>query len=56
MPIDVMVEYIDGSESFYVPLEVLFLKNPTPSIKRTTLPSWNWNPNYFFEIPRKISY
>lgn len=56
MPIDVMVEYIDGSkESFYVPLEMLFFEkeNPTPSIKRTTLPSWNWgNPNYFFEIPK----
>jgi hypothetical protein len=56
MPIDVLVEYTDGSkESFYIPLRMMSFKkeNPTPEIKRTTLPDWAWAyPTYFFEIPK----
>lgn len=56
MPIDVLVEYTDGTkESFYIPLRMMNYekKNPTPSIKRTILSDWAWgNPNYFFEIPK----
>ncbi len=56
MPIDVLVEYTDGSkESFYIPLRMMSFEkeNPTPNIKRTILSDWAWaNPNYFFEIPK----
>jgi hypothetical protein len=56
MPIDVLVEYTDGTkESFYIPLRMMSFEkeNPTPSIKRTVLQDWAWgNPNYFFEIPK----
>ena len=56
MPIDVLVEYMDGSkESFYIPLRMMHFEkdNPTPTIKRTILEDWTWaNPNYFFEIPQ----
>ncbi len=56
MPIDVLVEYTDGTqETFYIPLRLMSFQkeNPTPTIKRTVLSDWTWgNPNYFFEIPR----
>lgn len=56
MPIDVLVEYTDGTqETFYIPLRLMSYQkeNPTPNIKRTVLSDWTWgNPNYFFEIPR----
>ncbi|MES2747402.1 MAG: M1 family metallopeptidase [Bacteroidota bacterium] len=56
MPIDVLVEYTDGTkESFYIPLRMMSFEkeNPTPQIKRTILKDWAWgNPNYFFEIPK----
>jgi hypothetical protein len=56
MPIDVLVEYTDGSkESFYIPLRMMsFIKdNPTPTIKRTVLNDWAWgNPNYTFTIQK----
>lgn len=54
MPIDVLVEYTDGTkESFYIPLRMMSFEkeNPNPAIKRTVLKDWTWgNPNYFFEI------
>jgi aminopeptidase N len=54
MPIDVLVEYTDGTkESFYIPLRMMSFEklNPTISVKRTILKDWNWgNPSYFFEI------
>ncbi len=56
MPIDVLVEYTDGTkESFYIPLRMMSFQkpNPTPEIKRTVLNDWAWaDPNYFFEIPK----
>ena len=56
MPIDVLVEYTDGSkESFYIPLRMMSFEkeNPTPEIARTVLKDWAWgNPNYFFEITK----
>ena len=56
MPMDILVEYKDGSkETFYIPLRMMLFEkeNPTPEIKRTILADWPWaNPNYFFEIPR----
>lgn len=56
MPIDVLVEYTDGTqETFYIPLRLMSFQkeNPTPNIKRTVLSDWTWgNPNYFFEIPK----
>ena len=59
MPIDVMVEYTDGTkESYYIPLRMMSFQkeNPTPEIKRTVLKDWTWgNPNYFFEIGKPKS-
>lgn len=56
MPMDIYVEYTDGTrESFYIPLRMMSYEkpNPTPEIKRTTLPDWAWAyPTYFFEIPK----
>jgi hypothetical protein len=56
MPIDLLVEYTDGTqETFYIPLRLMSYQkeNPTPNIKRTVLNDWTWgNPNYFFEIPK----
>ena len=56
MPIDVLVEYTDGTkESFYIPLRMMSFEkeNQTPKIKRTVLNDWAWaNQNYFFEIPK----
>ena len=56
MPIDILVEYIDGTkESFYIPLRMMSFEkeNPTPEIKRTVLADWAWaNPTYFFEVPK----
>jgi hypothetical protein len=59
MPIDILVEYTDGTkETFYNPLRMMSFEkeNPTPAIKRTILKDWAWgNPNYFFEIDKKKS-
>ncbi|WP_264617849.1 M1 family metallopeptidase [Flavobacterium sp. 7A] len=60
MPIDVLVEYTDGSkESFYIPLRMMYFEkeNPTPEIKRTVLNDWTWAAsNYEFSIPKnKVS-
>jgi len=59
MPIDLVVEYTDGSkESFYIPLRMMnYVKeNPDSSVKRTVLPDWAWgNPDYSFEIAKGIS-
>lgn len=56
MPIDVLVEYIDGTkESFYIPLRMMNYQkeNPNPAIKRTVLDDWTWaNPRYEFSIPK----
>jgi hypothetical protein len=59
MPIDLLVEYTDGSkESFYIPLRMMSFEkeNPTPEITRTVLKDWAWgDPNYFFEINKSKS-
>jgi hypothetical protein len=56
MPIDILVEYTDGTkESFYIPLRMMSFEkeNPIPAVKRTVLKDWAWgNSNYFFEIPK----
>ncbi|WP_281297881.1 M1 family metallopeptidase [Flavobacterium limnophilum] len=60
MPIDVLVEYIDGTkESFYIPLRMMNFEkeNPNPAIKRTILSDWTWaNPNYEFSIPKNKTF
>jgi hypothetical protein len=57
MPIDITVEYLDGSkESFYIPLRMMVYtkENPNPTVQRTVLSDWTWgNPNYEFTIGRK---
>ena len=54
MPIEVLVEYNDGSkESFYIPLRMMNFEkqNPNPEVKRTTLNDWAWAyPTYEFVI------
>ncbi|UQD55505.1 M1 family metallopeptidase [Flavobacterium sp. K5-23] len=56
MPIDLLVEYVDGSkESFYVPLRMMNFEkeNPNPSVKRTVLNDWTWAAsNYEFVIAK----
>jgi hypothetical protein len=59
MPIDLLVEYTDGSkESFYIPLRMMsFTKeNPTPATTRTILSDWTWaNPSFEFTIAKPKS-
>jgi hypothetical protein len=59
MPIDVLVEYTDGTqESFYIPLRMMSFEkaNPIPSIKRTVLNDWTWgNPIHTFSIAKPKS-
>ena len=60
MPIDVLVEYIDGSkESFYIPLRMMNFEKENPfrsvgtEIRRTVLKDWTWaQPSYSFEIQK----
>ncbi len=56
MPIDVLVEYTDGTkESFYMPLRMMSHEkaNPNPEIKRTVLGDWAWAfPTYEFSISK----
>ena len=56
MPMDVLVEYIDGSkESFYIPLRMMSFEkeNPTKEIKRTVLNDWAWaQATYIFKIQK----
>lgn len=59
MPIDVLVEYTDGTkESFYIPLRMMNFEkeNPNPLIKRTVLSDWTWAyPTYEFTILQSIA-
>jgi hypothetical protein len=59
MPIDLMVEYTDGSkESFYIPLRMMSFEkeNPNPSVTRTVLNDWTWAAsNYEFVIAKAKS-
>ena len=59
MPIDLMVEYVDGSkENFYVPLRMMSFEKPnqTPNLKRTVLNDWAWAyPTYNFLIAKSKS-
>ncbi len=54
MPIDVNVEYLDGSKAnFYIPLQMMRAEKPNPNPNQDwfVLPNWAWaNPNYSFEI------
>ena len=56
MPIDLMVEYTDGTtESFYIPLRMMSFEkeNPNPSVKRTVLSDWAWAyPTFEFTIAK----
>jgi aminopeptidase N len=56
MPIDVLVEYSDGTqERFYIPLRMMSFEkeNPNPDTKRTVLNDWPWtNPSYSFNTSK----
>ena len=56
MPLDVLVEYTDGSkEAFYIPLRMMNFEkdNPTPAMKRTVLGDWAWAyPSFQFNIAK----
>jgi hypothetical protein len=56
MPIDLRVEYIDGStKDFYIPLEMMRGEKPTPK-SVVVLPDWAWaNPTYGFSINNEKS-
>ncbi|RNC83998.1 MAG: M1 family peptidase [Balneola sp.] len=54
MPMDIMVEYNDGSkEMFYIPLRLMRGEKPLENeMERTTIEDWPWvNPSYTFDIP-----
>ena len=59
MPIDIIVEYTDGSkEFFYIPNTLMRWEkpNPYPNLKRTVLPSWDWAyPTFSFQINKQKS-
>ncbi len=63
MPIDVLVEYTDGSkESFYIPLRMMSFEKDNPSrslgtaVNRTVLKDWAWAyPTYEFIITQSIA-
>lgn len=55
MPLDVVVEYNDGSaELFYIPLKMMRGEKPAENdMKRTVLEDWPWvNPDYTFTIDK----
>ena len=56
MPIDILVEYIDGTkESFYIPLRMMSFEkeNQNSEIKRTVLSDWAWGfPTHEFSITK----
>ena len=51
MPIDLRVEYVDGTyQNYYIPLEMMRGEKPTPNNTKV-LPDWSWaNPNFSFGI------
>lgn len=58
MPLDVVVEYKDGSkELFYIPLRLMRGEKPAENdIKRTVLEDWVWvKPSYNFTIDKPAS-
>ena len=59
MPIDISVEYIDGTkENFYIPLRMMNFEkeNPNSNIKRTVLKDWAWAyPTFEFNIAKPKS-
>ena len=59
MPLDIMVEYTDGSkEFFYVPQTMMRWEKPNPykDVKSTTLKDWGWaHPTFTFEINKPKS-
>ncbi|MBQ4801473.1 M1 family metallopeptidase [Aquimarina sp. MMG015] len=59
MPVDLYIEYIDGTkESFYIPLRMMRKNktNPFPKMNRTILSDWTWtHPNYSLEISKHKS-
>jgi hypothetical protein len=59
MPVDVMVEYKDGTKEIaYVPMYLMFGEKPQEDkkIPRTTFPLWKWtHPTYTIEVNKRIS-
>lgn len=61
MPLDVLVNFEDGSKTlYYIPLygmrgEKTFEKEYYPNTEFKVLPNWAWtNPNYEFDVDKKI--
>lgn len=59
MPLDVLVEYTDGSiETFYIPNTLMRWnkENPYPQLKRTVLTGWDWAyPTFEFKLSKSKS-
>ncbi|MGJ8743915.1 M1 family metallopeptidase [Polaribacter sp.] len=53
MPIDVTVQYVDGSvQNFNIPLEIMRGSKPTTA---TVLTDWGWaNPTYSFKVAKEV--
>ncbi|MTI89532.1 MAG: M1 family metallopeptidase [Balneolaceae bacterium] len=58
MPVDLVVEYTDGSsEQFYIPLRVMRGEKPNETdMERTVLEDWLWvQPTYKLTLPKSVS-
>ena len=58
MPIDVMIEYTDGTKQLcYIPQYLMFGEKPAEdNTPRTVYEAWKWtHPEYVFEIDKKIA-
>lgn len=55
MPLDIMVEYTDGTKAFfYIPNTLMRWEkpNPYPDVKATVLKGWDWAyPTFTFDVP-----
>jgi hypothetical protein len=59
MPIDVMIEYKDGTKELaYIPMYLMFGTKEVEdkNIPRTVYPEWKWtHPTYSFKVNKRIS-
>jgi len=58
MPIDLIVEYTDGTKEYvYIPLQMARAEKATayPNLKRVVKTDWAWaHPTYTFEVPKTV--
>jgi len=58
MPMDVLIEYKDGSKELaYIPMYLMFGEKPSEdNTARTVFEAWKWtHPTYTFKLKRRLS-